>query len=196
MMDVDIRKGIPADAEKAASLVLSAAEDLLTSIFGNEDKQTALEFLAHAWRLEQGQYGCSNHWVATHQGAVVGVITAWHTTLGAVFDRASLDSVTSFYSLDDAIAVLMRNQAYSVGLSPPTAKELMVGHVAVCPDVRRAGIGRALIEYIRDYAQRLNKQTLVLDVQLNNVSAIRFYQTLNFLEQTINGSFVRFVKAI
>lgn len=196
MMEIDIRKGIPTDAEQAAPLVLSSAESLLTAIFGHDDKAKALDFLTHAWRCEQGLYGCANHWVASYKGTVVGVITAWHSQLGAAFDRGSLDSVTSFYSLDEAITVLVRNQAYTVGLTSPTESELMVGHVAVSSEIRRAGIGRTLIEYITRHAQCLNKQTLVLDVQLNNVSAIRFYQTLNFVEQTINGSFVRFAKPI
>jgi len=195
-MDIEIRRGIPDDAQQAVPLVLSAAEPLLTSIFGNGDTQETIAFLTHAWRFGQGQYGCDNHWITIVNGTVAGVVTAWHTKLGAVFDRASLDSVTSFYSLDDAITVLMRNQAYSLGLSPPATNELMLGHVAVSSDMRRTGIGRALIEFIHDHAIQLKKQTLVLDVQLSNISAIRFYQSLNFIEHAINGPFVRFVRPV
>ena len=195
-MDIKIRQGLVSDASQAVPLLLSAAEDLLVSVFGNGDTRHTLDFLTHAWKGKYGQYGCNNHWVAVVDDVVVGVITAWHTKLGPVFDRASLDSITTFYSLDDAMAVLMRNQAVAVGLTPPSATELMLGHVAVDSIARRGGIGRAMIAHMRDYAIELNKQALVLDVQISNIAAIRFYQNVNFKEQSVNGTFVRFVHAL
>jgi len=192
-MSVAIRQGLASDVYQAAPLILSAAEDLLVSVFGDKEKDVALAFINHAWKAKYGQYGCENHWVAEVENKVVGVITAWHSKLGAVFDRASLDSITSFFTLDEAMAVLMRNQAVSVGLTPPAVNELMLGHVAVDETVRRGGIGSAMVEYMREYAIQLNKRTMVLDVQLSNIAAIRFYQNVGFKEYAVSGSFVRFV---
>lgn len=123
---------------------------------------------------------------------VVGVITAWHSKLGSEFDRATLDSITTFYSLDESMLVLMRNQAVSVGLVPPTAHELMLGHIAVDAAHRKTGIGRFMIESMLIHAKKLKKRAIVLDVQLSNVPAIRFYQRLNFSELAVNSGFVRF----
>ena len=53
-----------------------------------------------------------------------------------------------------------------------------------------------MIAHMRDYAIELKKQALVLDVQISNVAAIRFYQNVNFKEQSVNGTFVRFVHAL
>lgn len=195
-MDIEIRRGLAADSSSAVPLLLSAAESLLISVFGNEDRDTTIGFLTHAWQAENGQYGCGSHWVALIDDRVVGVITGWHAKLGSVFERASLDSVTSFFHIDEAISVLMRNQTIAVSLTPPSSTELMLGHVAVDESVRRAGVGRALIEHMREHAQALNKHTMVLDVQLSNIPAIRFYQNLNFIEQSVSGNFIRFVQRV
>ena len=192
-MSVTIRQGVPADASQVVPLILNAAENLLVSVFGNENKEVTLAFLTHAWLAKYGQYGCENHWVAEVENDVVGVVTAWHSKLGAEFDRKTLDSITSFYTLDEAMAVLMRNQAVSVGLNPPASTELMLGHLSVHHKAQRGGIGRAMIELMREYALQLKKRTIVLDVQLSNISAIRFYQNVNFKEYAVSGSFVRFV---
>ena len=192
-MDIEIRHGRVSDAEYAVPLLISAAEELLVSVFGNGDMEVTHAFLTHAWEGKYGQYGCNSHWVAVVDDVVVGIITAWHTRLGPVFDRASLESITTFFNLDDAMAVLMRNQAVAINLTPPSTTELMLGHVAVDAIARRGGVGRAMMAYMRDYALQLNKRSIVLDVQISNIAAIRFYQNVNFKEQSVNGSFVRFV---
>ena len=191
-MTLTIRKGVPTDAASAVPLILSAAYELLVSIFGDEDEEKTRAFLHHAWCKAQGQYGCQNHWVAVKDNNVVGVVTAWHTKLGSAFDRATLDSITTFYSLDESMLVLMRNQAVSVGLVPPTPHELMLGHIAVDTAHRKSGVGRFMIAHMITHARTLKKQTIVLDVQLSNIPAIRFYQRLNFSELAVNSGFVPF----
>jgi len=195
-MGVMIRKGQPGDADVAAPLILSAAEALIAAVFGHNDKQTALNYLMHAWEHGDGQYGCHHHWVATQEDKPLGVVTAWHTKLGAAFDRATLDSITSFFSMDEAISILMRNQTIAVKLTPPTPNELMIGHVAVVASAQGLGVGRKLIEHMVDYGITLNKQKVVLDVELKNTAAIRFYQRLQFNEDSVNGSFVRFERLL
>lgn len=195
-MDVMIRKGRPSDAGVAAPLILSAAEALITAVFGHNDRQIALNYLMHAWEHGDGQYGCNYHWVATQEDKPLGVVTAWHTKLGAAFDRATLDSITSFFSMDEAISILMRNQTIAVKLTPPTSTELMIGHVAVVASAQGLGVGRKLIEHMFDYGLTLNKRKVVLDVELKNTAAIRFYQRLQFNEDSVNGGFVRFQRAL
>lgn len=195
-MSFTVRKGVPADACEASPLLLSSAHDLLTAIFGADDAAQTVAFLQHAWRLAGGQYGCNNHWVACEKNQLVGVITAWHTELGPGFDRATLDSITEFYSLDEAMKVVMRNQALAVELPPPAATELMIGHVAVASSCQRKGVGSSLIAHMREHAIALNKQTMVLDVELSNIPAIRFYQGLGFHEAGITGKFLRFTHPV
>jgi len=195
-MDIKIRLGVASDAAQTTPLILSAAESLLTSIFGHNQNKTAEGYLFHAWQLGGGQYGYNNHWVAEKKGEVLGVITSWHSKLGAAFDRATLDSITSYFTLDEAMNVLMRNQTVAVNLTPPDNTELMLGHLAIAPAGQRKGIGTALVDAMHKRAEKLKKRKLVLDVELANVDAIRFYQHVGFSEESINKGFIRFARDV
>lgn len=195
-MDIKIRLGVASDAAQTTPLILSAAESLLTSIFGHNQNKTAEGYLFHAWQLGGGQYGYNNHWVAETDGEVLGVITSWHSKLGAAFDRATLDSITSYFTLDEAMNVLMRNQTVAVNLTPPDNTELMLGHLAIAPAGQRKGIGTALVDAMHKRAEKLKKRKLVLDVELANVDAIRFYQHVGFSEESINKGFIRFARDV
>ncbi len=127
---------------------------------------------------------------------MLGVVTAWHSKLGAAFDRATLDSITSYFTLDEAMTVLMRNQTVAVNLTPPTNTELMIGHLSVEESARRAGVGSMLVDTMHARAEKLKKRKLVLDVEVSNVSAIRFYQHHGFEEESINKGFIRFSRKV
>lgn len=195
-MLVEIRRGRPEDAQAAANLILSAAEEVITDLFGDGCKSKAYKFLVHAWHHGRGQYGSEFHWVAQFGSEVVGVITAWHTNLGREFDRATLDSITAFYDIDESLDVLVKNQLISAELTPPEGHEWMLGHVAVAPTHRDKGVGRKLVATMYPLAKRFEKSSVVLDVHVKNVPAIRFYQRLGFQEQQVNGQFIRFAKAV
>ena len=195
-MEINIRQGVASDAPFATPLILSAAESLLNAIFGHSKDKTALGYLAHAWQLGGGQYGFENHWVADKGTQVLGLVTAWHSKLGAAFDRATLDSITSYFTLDEAIAVVMRNQTVAVNLTPPSNTELMIGHLAVSENGRRQGIGRSLVNAMQVKATELQKRHIVLDVEVSNIEAIRFYQSLGFNEEAINKGFIRFYRSV
>ena len=195
-MKIEIRQGAASDAAQTTPLILNAAQSLLTSIFGHNKNKTAEGYLSHAWELGGGQYGFKNHWVACSGEEVLGVVTAWHSKLGAAFDRATLDSITSYFTLDEAMTVLMRNQTVAVNLTPPTNTELMIGHLSVEDSARRTGVGSMLVDAMQVRAKKLKKRKLVLDVEVSNVSAIRFYQRHDFVEESINKGFIRFARSI
>ena len=154
-MKIEIRQGVASDAAQTTPLILSAAQSLLTSIFGHNKNKTADGYLSHAWKLGGGQYGFNNHWVACSGDEVLGVVTAWHSKLGAAFDRATLDSITSYFTLDEAMTVLMRNQTVAINLTPPTNTELMIGHLSVEESARRTGVGSMLMDAMQARAEKL-----------------------------------------
>ncbi|MEQ3638779.1 MAG: GNAT family N-acetyltransferase [Alteromonas sp.] len=195
-MEINIRPGVASDAPFATPLILSAAESLLNAIFGHSKDKMALGYLDHAWQLGGGQYGFENHWVAEKGNQILGLVTAWHSKLGTAFDRATLDSITSYFTLDEAITVVMRNQTVAVNLTPPSNTELMIGHLAVSEDGKRQGIGRSLVDTMLEKAVELQKRHIVLDVEVSNIEAIRFYQSLGFNEEAINKGFIRFYRSV
>lgn len=195
-MNPTIRQATPEDAPDAVPLLLDSGEQLLTDIFGNGNRETAYQYLLYAWANAQGQYGCSNHWVACVGEQVVGLITCWHDNLPADFDRDTLSSITQHFGLDQSIDVVMRSQRYSAALHPPLATELGVGHLAVAVKARRQGIGSALLATTEDKARELGKRAMVLDVEAGNARALGFYRALGFGEHQRAGPFIQMIRAV
>jgi ribosomal protein S18 acetylase RimI-like enzyme len=72
----------------------------------------------------------------------------------------------------------------------------MIGHLAVSEDGKRQGIGRSLVDTMLEKAVELQKRHIVLDVEVSNIEAIRFYQSLGFNEEAINKGFIRFYRSV
>jgi ribosomal protein S18 acetylase RimI-like enzyme len=53
-----------------------------------------------------------------------------------------------------------------------------------------------LIDSMQERAEQLKKRKLVLDVEVSNVPAIRFYQRHDFVEESINKGFIRFARPV
>ena len=62
------------------------------------------------------------------------------------------------------------------------ADELQVNNVAVRPDHRGKGIGRALVQAVLDHGRVSGARTALLEVRRSNVAARQLYAGLGFLE--------------
>jgi [ribosomal protein S18]-alanine N-acetyltransferase len=60
------------------------------------------------------------------------------------------------------------------------ADEVHLLNVAVAPDARRSGIGRALVEDIITYARDHAAAKILLEVRASNAAAIALYEALGF----------------
>lgn len=66
-----------------------------------------------------------------------------------------------------------------IGMEMP-ADEGYIFNVAVIPEYRKRGIGKALIDYLVDFAVRNDLYMLTLEVRQSNISAINLYQKCGF----------------
>lgn len=62
------------------------------------------------------------------------------------------------------------------------ADEVQINNVAVRPDHRGQGIGRALVEAVLDHGRASGARTALLEVRRSNESAKRLYLSLGFAE--------------
>jgi ribosomal-protein-alanine N-acetyltransferase len=69
------------------------------------------------------------------------------------------------------------------------ADEVHVLNVATLPAQRRAGIGRALVEAVLDYARDQRVRLLVLEVRTGNRDAIRLYRRVGFAAITVRRKY-------
>ena len=62
------------------------------------------------------------------------------------------------------------------------AGELQVNNVAVRPEHRRSGFGRALVEYALEHGRAAGALTALLEVRRSNLAAQRLYLSLGFAQ--------------
>jgi ribosomal-protein-alanine N-acetyltransferase len=67
--------------------------------------------------------------------------------------------------------------------------EIHLLNVAVSPQVRRQGIGRALVLDLLDYARAHAAAKVLLEVRASNAAAIRLYQELGFEEFNVRKAY-------
>jgi ribosomal-protein-alanine N-acetyltransferase len=60
------------------------------------------------------------------------------------------------------------------------ADELHINNLAVRPECRRGGVGRALVEHALDAAAREGARRATLEVRRSNAPALRLYERLGF----------------
>lgn len=195
-MALAIRPAQKEDAKAGVALLYSSGSELVKYIFGDGDEALALRFLRMAWYRGNGQYGCKNHWVATYQNSVAGLISCWHDKLPSNFDAETMGSISDVFSHKAALSVVARSQEYASQLLPPQQNEFAIGHVAVTEEFKRKGIASALMAYMQTKAIELGKEVLVLDVENTNLPAMAFYEHEGFHATMVNQTFTRMVKPL
>lgn len=174
-----VRAAIASDSTQIAPLLVDSAEALLSSLF--EANREQLEaFFVHCLRHSAGQYGYTNHVVVEHQDKIIGLGSCWHKGLPEGFDKASVLALHQYWGMQKSLQILSRNQQIACALVAPGDDALSLGHIAVDRAHRRQGCGCMLLEHFRQLAQKLGKTRLILDVQQNNIAAIKLYLSDGF----------------
>lgn len=71
-------------------------------------------------------------------------------------------------------------QTREASVFSPAIRRLMIDHIAVAPEVRRQGHGRALLAAARDLARELGVDEILLDTWEGNTEAHAFFQAAGF----------------
>ena len=122
-------------------------------------------------------------------GAVLDVVAA--EPLGfALVERAARPPVRKRYALDPAElsaadhALVAERGARVVGVAAMSVRawngRAELSHLYVDAGARGTGVGRALLDAMRDHARRLGERCLWVETQNVNAPAIRFYRRHGF----------------
>lgn len=96
-------------------------------------------------------------------------------------DRLSDPSCTAFLTGDPAIGyALCQLHTREASVFSPGYRRLMIDHIAVAPEARRQGQGRALLQAARDLARDLNVDEIMLDTWDANTDAHAFFRAAGF----------------
>lgn len=120
-------------------------------------------------------------WHAAHYPAVFHpdpdpeALTRWFAARLA--DPAS----TAFLTGEPATGyALCQLQAREASVFSPAVRRVLLDHIAVAPDARRRGQGRALVSAVRDLARELGAEEILLDTWEANTDAQAFFRAAGF----------------
>jgi GNAT superfamily N-acetyltransferase len=93
-------------------------------------------------------------------------------------DRLSDPTCTAFLAGDPPIGyALCQLQTRDASIFSPAIRRLMVDHIAVAPEARRQGHGRALLQAARNLARELAVDEILLDTWEANHEAHAFFRS-------------------
>lgn len=96
-------------------------------------------------------------------------------------ERLSDPGCTAFLTGDPATGyALCQLILRDTSIFSPGYRRLMIDHIAVAPEVRRQGQGRALLRAARDLARDLNADEILLDTWEANHDAHAFFRANGF----------------
>lgn len=173
------------DAHASAALVHTSGPRLID--YGFQDSATSGEgFVAYAFADGRGLFGWRNHVVALLDGQVVGICAGYGLARYARMTVEHTAQLQKFYGMKRVFSIVQRNWHLSSLMPPPGPREHYVAHVAVRPEMRGLGVGRAIIEQQIESARRLGRRRLALDVEVSNAPARALYERCGLRAGTVH----------
>ncbi|MET0480827.1 MAG: ribosomal protein S18-alanine N-acetyltransferase [Mycetocola sp.] len=127
------------------------------------------------WQLRKASVADLHHIMQIEQS--VFVTDAWSESVM----RAELESGNTVYVVATALGAPDVVQGYAGLMVPPGATEADVQTIAVAPDVRRMGLGRALMHALLKAARAAGVRDVFLEVRADNAGAQALYESLGFV---------------
>ena len=107
-------------------------------------------------------------------GEGFGADSTWAFTLTAG------RQILGHYGLRQGLGVIMRGLRVESVIRPPSGDMHYLAHLAVLPEMRGHGIGRALIDQLIGTAREAGRRRIVLDVAASNPRAEALYLRAGF----------------
>lgn len=168
-----------ADAADAVPLIHASGPVAFRYVFAQQHAAQSLGFLERAFSDGAGEFGLRNHVAVEQGGRLVAVAARWDGRSNLRFTLAAARQIIGFYGLA-ALPVMARGIAMERVVRPPRADRAYIGHVAVRPELRGGGIGRALVGWLLQAARDEGFRVAALDVADDNPRARALYEGLGF----------------
>lgn len=179
-LQVRFRPAVPDDAAVAVPLIYSSGPVAFDYVFTTREGGDACAFLQHCFIDGAGEFGWRNHWVGVIEGKVVAVGAGFGAETKWRFMRAAARQILGHYGLPRGLGVIARGLRVESLIPPPSGAMHYLAHLAVLPELRGHGVGRALIEQLVGKARELGRRQVVLDVAASNPRAEALYRRAGF----------------
>lgn len=181
MKEIKLRKAVPNDAENAVPLVMQSGPETFAYVFDN-GKQSAKEFLMHAFRKKGGEFSFDNHYVLLEGDVLIGTIALYTAKKANSFLVSDVLNIFNIYKWR-GFGVLKRGLKVEQVLLLPKGDECYIGHVAISNQYRARGHGQYMLKAAMSYFLESHEVRFVLDVSVDNPRAKALYARLGFRDQ-------------
>lgn len=165
---IRIRKAFPADAEAIAPIMLTAMEEIVYYLIGEQDQQKATAFLAHHIAQPENQYSYEHIIVAEEDGNIIAQTCLYP---GDALEQLRAPILSYLH--------LHFNRTPSLG-AETQAGEIYIDTISVSAAARGKGIGKILLLYVIDLFVHRQKEVLGLLVDKENTKAQKLYLKMGF----------------
>jgi GNAT superfamily N-acetyltransferase len=174
-----ITPGRPEHAQAAAQLIVSTDEQLY-ALWGGGTLDAWLELAQSEWRATDGIYSHRFAKVLEMDGTVHALVLAFSSDAGATAIDWQMTSFRQAMASQEWLGVFDRFTQIAPKLFAPAPQHsYYIQNIAVAPELRGRGVGRALLDLAVECARSEGCKSLSLDVDATT-PAVRFYQNMGF----------------
>lgn len=181
-MPLTFRRARPEDVDAAIPLIYSSGPDAFDYAFARPGRNSAQDFLRHAFLQGAGQFGWRQHWVGEQEGEVVAAGTVFGGEANLGYMLAATRQILGYFGLGSA-GVIRRGLQLEKIICPPPRRTLYLAHLGVTPQLRGEGLGSQLIEHFLQLGRNTGLPMAALDVSAANPKAQALYERLGFAVQ-------------
>lgn len=173
-----LRKAGPGDSPKAAELIYSTGPESFNLVYGSHDRAISLisRLFSRAGNISSYEYST----VAVVDSSIAGILV--------LFERKDIlqtqaQTGAELLRMVGPLFLTLRMPVFirQARLNPETLDdELFVAYVAVSPEMRGKGIGKALMLEAERVASEKKLSRTSLGVSKSNLPAITLYKTLGY----------------
>lgn len=179
-LQVRFRPAAPEDVDAAVPLIYSSGPTAFDYVFATRDGDEAQAFLRHCFIDGAGEFGWRNHWVGVADGQVVAVGAGYGANTKWPFTLAAARQIMGHYGARRGLGAMARGLRVESVIRPPDGDMHYLAHLAVAPELRGHGIGRALIDQLIGTARDAGRSRVTLDVAVSNPRAEALYRRTGF----------------
>jgi len=188
---MNIRPAQIDDALTAAELIQETMEGYGDVMLGLDDRARAVQVVAGFFRKANNRFSYRLTHLAEIGGHIAGLLLAFP---GRDIFKLVLPmswQIFSFYNPWELIRLAVRAPMAADG-EETRPDEFYVSHLAVLPEFRRQGVGRALLNHADSLALASGLPKCSLCVDLDNPDAQHLYQSQGYqIEKTVNTPWLK-----
>lgn len=178
-MSLQIRKATPEDVEPACVMLADtmAGFGVMTMGLGSLD----LEMKALRTWFCRGGNRFSHEFckMAVMENETAGLLLTLRGDRLGQLENTLMHGIFKIYSPVQIVRMLWRLMVLG-RTEEATRDEYLVSHIAVAPEFRRRGIATQLLDFAESEARDQGFEKLVLEVEINNSSALAVYEKFGF----------------